>query len=79
MEQKAYLLYSGNAWLNTSSLCLLSVCTTPAIAVRLAIAHSNDGDEALDDESIEELESNRQTYGRDENYLICEVTMNKIE
>lgn len=79
MEQKAYLLYSGNAWLNTSSLCLISVCTTPEIAVRLAIAHSNDGDEALDDESIEELESNRQTYGRDENYLICEVTMNKIE
>lgn len=79
MKQKVYLLYAGNAWLNTSSLQLLAVCSTQEKAVKLAIDHSNDGEEALDDESIEELESNRQTYGRDENYLICETEMDQID
>ena len=79
MERKVYLLYSGNAWLNTSSLQLLSVCTTTDRAVELAVEHAKDGEEPLDDESIEELDSQRQTYGRDENYLICETELDELD
>lgn len=79
MEKKVYLLYTGNAWLNISSLQLLAVCTTVERAVELADAHAQDGEEPLDDESKEELESNRQTYGRDENYLICETEMDELD
>lgn len=80
MEKKVYLLYFGNAWLNTSSLQLLAVCTTPDRAVDLAVEHAKDGEEPLDDESIEELESyQRQTYGRDENYLICETELDELD
>ncbi|WP_290396026.1 hypothetical protein [uncultured Duncaniella sp.] len=53
MEKKVYLLYTGNAWLNTSSLQLLAVCTTTDRAVELAVEHAKDGEEPLDDESIE--------------------------
>lgn len=76
---KVYLLYSGNAWLNTSSLHLLAVCSTPEKAIELAETHANGGDEPLDDESKEELERNRSTYGRDENYLICENNIDKLD
>lgn len=79
MKNVVYLLNVGNAWLNTSSLQLLAVCSTPEKAVKLAIDHANDGDEALDDESIGELETNRQTYGRDDNYLICECNMDELD
>lgn len=64
MEKKVYLLYTGNAWLNTSSLHLLSVCSTVERAIELTVEHAKDGEEPLDDESIEELYSQRQTYGR---------------
>lgn len=45
MEKKVYLLYTGNAWLNTSSLQLLAVCTTTDRAVELAVEHAKDGEE----------------------------------
>lgn len=76
---KVYLLYSGNAWLNTSSLRLLSVCTTPERAIELAVAHSKDGEEPLDEDGQEELENNRSTFGRDENYLICETELDELD
>ncbi len=79
MNMKVFLLYSGDAWLNTSSLQLLAVCTTPEKAVLLAKAHSQDGEEPLDEESKEELETNCQTFGRDENYLICESALDELE
>lgn len=79
MENKVYLLYSGNAWLNTSSLLLLAVCSTPEKAIELAVTHSKGGDEPLDEESKEELENNRSTYGRDENYLICETEIDQLD
>lgn len=78
MEKNVYLLYSGNAWLNTSSLQLLSVCTTVERAIELAVEHADGGEEPLDDESKEELESQSQTYGRDENYLICETELDQL-
>lgn len=76
---KVYLLYSGNAWLNTSSLSLLVVCSTPEKAIELAVSHSKDGDEPLEEASKEELENNRSTYGRDENYLICETEIDQLD
>ena len=79
MEKKVYLLYTGNAWLNTSSLQLLAGCTTTDRAVELAVEHAKDGEEPLEDESIEELYSQRQTYGRDENYLICETELDELD
>lgn len=79
MEKKVYLLYSGNAWLNTSSLQLLSVCTTVERAIELAAEHAEGGEEPFDDESKEELECNRSTYGRDENYLICETELDELD
>lgn len=79
MEKKVYLLYSGNAWLNTSSLHLLSVCSTVERAIELAVEYAEGGEESLDDESIEELDSQRQTYGRDENYLICETELDELD
>lgn len=79
MENKVYLLYSGNAWLNTSSLHLLSVCSTVERAIELAVEYAEGGEEPLDDESKDELESQRQTYGRDENYLICETELDELD
>lgn len=70
---KVLLLYSGNAWLNNSSLQLLSVCTSIERACELAKVHSQEGREPLTEEDESELDCNRQTYGRDENYLICET------
>lgn len=77
--KKVYLLYSGNAWLNTSSLQLLSVCSTVERAIELAEFHSLGGVEPLDEESKEELENNRSTFGRDENYLICETELDELD
>lgn len=79
MEKTVYLLYSGNAWLNNSSLQLLAVCSTEGKANDLAIAHAKEGEEPLDEESLEELELYRQTQGRDENYLICECCLDELE
>ena len=79
MEKKVYLLYSGNAWLNTSSLQLLSVCSTVERAIELAVEHAEGGEEPLDDESKDELESQHQTYGGDENYLICETELDQLD
>ena len=73
MEDKVYLLYSCNAWLNTSSLQRLAVCSSVDKAISLAEEHANDGDEPLEEGNKDELEMNHQTYGRDENYLICET------
>lgn len=79
MDTKVYLLYTGNAWLNTSSLQLLAVCSSTEKAVELAVSHANDGDNPLDDEDVSELEINRQTYGRDDNYLICECNIDELD
>ena len=79
MESKVYLLYTGNAWLNNSSLQLIAVCTTEAKAIELATAHAKECEEPLDEEAIEELEMYRQTQGRDENYLICECCLDELE
>lgn len=79
MEKKVYLLYSGNAWLNNSSLQLLAVCSTEGKAIELATDHAKDGEEPLDEEAIEELEMYSQTNGRDENYLICECSMDELD
>lgn len=79
MNTKVYLLYSGNAWLNTSSLQLLAVCSSMEKAIELAVSHANDGDTPLDDEDVSELEINRQTYGRDDNYLICECNIDELD
>ena len=74
-----YLLYSGNAWLNTSSLRLLSVCSSRECACELARQHSNDGAEPMSDEDFDELVARAQTYVRDENYLICETEVDELE
>lgn len=79
MEKKVYLLYTGNAWLNTSSLQVIAVCSTFEKAIELACIHSNDGKEPLEEDDKDELEMNRQTYGRDENYLICECEIDEID
>lgn len=79
MKKKVYLLYSGNAWLNTSSLQLHSVCSTIERACELAKVHSQSGEERLNEEDVSELECNRSTYGRDENYLIRETEMDKLD
>lgn len=79
MEKKVYLLYTGNAWLNTSSLQLIAVCTSVEKAVELACTHASEGEEPLEEDDKNELEMNRQTYGRDENYLICECEMDVID
>ncbi|MCM1221987.1 MAG: hypothetical protein NC548_46695 [Lachnospiraceae bacterium] len=79
MESKVYLLYVGNAWLSNSSLQLIAVCTTEAKAIELATAHAKDGEEPLDEDSIQELEMYSQTNGRDENYLICQCNLDELE
>lgn len=79
MEQKVYLLYAGNAWLNISSLQLIAVCSSVEKAVSLAIEHSEAGEEPIYEDAKEELGNNRQTYGRDENYLICECEMDQLD
>lgn len=76
---KVYLLYSGNAWLNTSSLQLLAVCTTYEKACELAKVHSQDGDDPFSEENELELECHRSIYGRDENYLICETDTDELD
>ncbi len=79
MEKKVFLLYAGNAWLNTSSLHLVAVCSSVEKAIELACIHSNEGEEPLEEDDQHELEMNLQTYGRDENYLICECEIDKID
>lgn len=76
---KVYLLYSGNAWLNNSSLQLLSVCTSLEKAYELAKNHSKDGREPMTEADESELAYHRQTYGRDENYLICETNTDELD
>ena len=74
-----YLLYSGNAWLNTSSQQLLSVCSSIERACELARQHSNGGAEPMSNEDFDKLVARSQTYGRDENYLICETEVDELE
>ena len=76
---KVYLLYTGNEWLNTSSLQLIAVCTTIESACSLASTHAENGDEPLEDDDKSELMENRQTYGRNENYLICETQTDELD
>lgn len=76
---KVYLLYSGNAWLNTSSLQLLAVCTSYEKACQLADIHSQDGEEPFDESVRNELRDNGATFGRDENYKICETATDELE
>ena len=76
---KVYLLYCGNAWLNTSSLQLLAVCTTYDKAVELADLHSQEGENPFDENTREELMNERATFGRDENYKICETDTDELE
>ncbi len=79
MENNVYLLYSGNAWMNTSSLQLLAVCSSENNAIDLAKKHARDSEQPLDVDDEYELEINNQTYGRDENYLICECEMDQLD
>lgn len=75
---KLYLLYAGNAWLNTNSLQLLTVCTSKEKACELAKSYSIDVEPMTKQEEID-LKRNNQTYGRDENYMICEIESDRLE
>lgn len=74
-----YLLYTGNAWLNTSSLQLRAVCTTFDKACQLAAQDAKDYCVPFEETDVEDLINNRQTYGRDENYLICECETDELD
>lgn len=71
--KKVYLLYQGDTWLSTSTLRLLSVCTSKPKAIQLAAKDAKDGGEALTNYDYETLESYNQTYSRVCNYIVCEV------
>lgn len=72
------LLYSGNAWLDKNSLGLMAVCTDKATAVKLATEAAEYTDEPLTIEQQNELLIHGQTYGRDENFMICAVNVDEI-
>lgn len=74
-----YLLYSGNSWLDNSSLRLLSVCSCKERAYKLARQHSNVGEEPLSEIDFNLLVEYSQTQGREENYLICPTEVDKLE
>lgn len=76
---KVYLLYSGNAWMNHSSLQLHAICTTLDKACEIANEHATAGDEPLEESELDELREERQTYGREENYLICEAETDELD
>lgn len=76
---KVQLLYSGNAWLEHSSLQLLAVCTSFEKACELAQLHSNEGKYPMDESDADELKENGATYGREENYLICDAETDVLE
>lgn len=76
--KKVYLLYSGNAWLNVSSLRIIAICSTKEKAVELATAHAKE-DEPLDDEDVQNLLHINQTCHRDDNYLICEQDVDVLD
>ena len=74
-----HLLYSGDTWLSKSSLTLLAVRSTKAVAVSLAAEHANGGEEPLSDYDLSMLERYGQTYDKDNNYLVCETDMDTLD
>ncbi len=76
---KLKILYVGDTWLSSSSLQLLAVCSSVEKAIELAKLHSENGEEPFEDTDIEEMKLNWQTYGRDENYMICEVGLDELD
>lgn len=69
--KQVYLLYCGNAWLNTDSFRLLAVCSTKEKAIELAKEDAENTDESLSDFDLEALSKHSQTNFRDCNYVIC--------
>ena len=76
--KQVYLLYSGNAWLNNTSLKLLAVCSTKTKAIQLSEEDAMDTDEHLTDYDLKTLFEINQTYSRDCNYLICQTDVDTL-
>lgn len=77
--EKVYLLYSGDAWLSTSSLeCMGTFTTFDKLVESLQeyLSKYLNPDEV--DEMIEEMKLNYQTQGHRRNWMVEVVTLNEF-
>lgn len=78
MNMKVQLLFSGNTWLSVSSLQLIAVCSDIEHAIKIACNACDDSGDPLTSKEIKELRDLRETFSRDENFMIAEQEINKI-
>ena len=77
--EKVYILYEGNAWLSNNSLVPMGVFENEELltkGTKELIFNTFDEDEA--EEVFDEFKNFKQTSGRDYNYFVKEVELNKI-
>lgn len=79
MKKEVFLLYSGNAWLEYSSLKLLAVCSSKEKAIIFAKKDARKNKDRLSDYDLMMLQDYKQTQGRDNNYLIAPVNMDELD
>lgn len=77
--ENVYLLYSGDAWLSTSSLeCMGTFTTFDKLVESLQEYLSKHLNPDEVDEMIEEMKLNYQTQGHRRNWMVEVVTLNEF-
>lgn len=78
MENTVFLLEVGDRWLSTDSLSNVAICTNMEETISLAKQDAQKYDDELSDEEIEQLLNYCQTQGRDNNYIISLIQLDKL-
>lgn len=76
--ENVYLLYSGDAWLSTSSLECMGVFATFDKLVELLQEYLSKTNPDEVDEMIKEIKDNYQTQGHRVNWLVQVMTLNEF-
>lgn len=78
MENTVFLLQVGDRWLSTNSLDNVAICTNLEDTISLAKQDAQNNDDELSEEDIEQLLNYCQTQGRDNNYMISVIELDKL-
>lgn len=77
-KQEVFLLYVGDTWLDECSMRLLAVCSCEEKAIEFAEQDADENEEPLCEEDLSLLKNQRQTQGRENNYMITRVNVDEL-
>lgn len=78
MENAVFLLEVGDSWLSTDSLSNVAICTNMEEVISLAKQDAQNNNDELSEVDIEQLLNYCQTQGRDNNYIISLIQLDKL-